>query len=293
MAWSSSFAAEGGYSNYIPGFYGDLLLAVAPPDGFAMRNDLYFYRADGSGSVRSGQIELSAELALTFNYLSVLYKPGIEILGGQFAFGGTAAVGDVDIDASLSIAGQSLRVSDDRTGIGDVTLSASIYWPKDKWNFAWGNFVVAPTGAYDVNDIANVGLNIWTFETDFMATYFDAEKGRDYSVVVGYGYNTENPDTNYQSGDEFHVDFVLNQFLSESFAVGVNGFFFRQLSGDSGEGAVLGPFKGEASGFGPAIYWIRKIGSRDVAFTLKWFNEFNVKNRLEGDHVFASFAMSL
>ncbi len=102
----------------------------------------------------------------------------------------------------------------------------------------------------------------------------------------------ENPDSNYQSGDQIHVDFVLNQFLSESFAVGVNGFFFRQLSGDSGEGAVLGPFKGEASGFGPAIYWIRKIGSRDVAFTLKWFSEFNVKNRLEGDHVFASFAMS-
>lgn len=31
-AYDTSHAAEGGYSNYIPGFYSDLALAVAPPD---------------------------------------------------------------------------------------------------------------------------------------------------------------------------------------------------------------------------------------------------------------------
>ena len=68
---TSSRASEGGYSNYIPGFYGDLALAVAPEDGFALRNDVYFYGAEGKGSLRSGQVEVSADVDLLFDYLLV------------------------------------------------------------------------------------------------------------------------------------------------------------------------------------------------------------------------------
>ena len=46
-------------------------------------------------------------------------------------------------------------------------------------------------------------------------------------VVIGYGYNTKNDDTDYQSGDEVHIDFVFNQILSESFAVGLHGIYYR------------------------------------------------------------------
>ena len=279
-------------SNYIPGFYGDLALAVAPPEGLSMRNDLYFYSGDARGTVRSTQLELDVEVTLLFDYLTFLYNPGVELFGGSLAFGATAVLGSADIDAAVAADQQSLRVEDDTVNIGDLTLAANVYWPRDKWNFLWATYVVAPVGSYDVDDLANSGLNYWTFETDFMATYFDPDKGRDYSVVVGYGYNTENDDTDYKSGDEFHVDFVLNQFLSEKFAVGINGFFYRQLSGDSGDGALLGSFKGEASGIGPAMYYIANLGGRDVAFTTKWISEFDTKNRLDGDHVFASFAMS-
>ncbi|MGI9247646.1 MAG: SphA family protein, partial [Woeseiaceae bacterium] len=267
-------------------------LAVAPADGWSVRNDVYYYGADGGRSVRSGQVEVGIDISLFYDYATFLYKPGTELLGGQLAFSGTLAGGHVDLDANLSVAGQPFGVSDDKTGLGDLTFGSYIYWPKDKWNLAWANYIVAPTGSYDVDEIANTGLNIWTFETDFMATYFDPEKGRDYSVVVGYSYNWENDDTNYQTGDEFHVDVVLNQFLSESFAIGLSAFHLRQLGGDRGSGAVLGDFKARASGIGPNFMWVRNIDEKDVAFILKWINEFDVEKRLEGDHVFASFAFS-
>ena len=35
-------AAEGGYSNYLPGTYGDFAAAMEPPTQFTIRNDLYF-----------------------------------------------------------------------------------------------------------------------------------------------------------------------------------------------------------------------------------------------------------
>lgn len=290
-----ALAAEGGYSNYIPGFYGDIALAVEPADGLSMRNDVYFYSADGDGSVRSGLIELEVDIDLTFDYLTLLYKPGVEVLGAQYAYGAALVLGNVDLSGEVDVGPFSKSFSDDKTSYGDITLIPGVfYWNDgDKWHFSQSFYVVVPVGDYDEDDTANTGLNYWTFETDFAATYLNPETGQDYSVVVGYGYNTENDDTDYQSGDEFHIDYVFNQFLSESWAIGLHGFYYKQLSGDSGDGALLGDFKAEASGIGPALMWIPPQYEGKMAFVAKWLNEYDTENRLEGDHVFLSFMMSL
>ena len=288
-----AWADEGGYSNYLPGFYGDFALAVAPPDGLSMRNDFYYYSADTDASVRSGSIEAGVDISVAYNYLTFLYKPGVEILGAEYGFAVTPGVGRVDIEADIRVGNQFTAIRDDQTGLGDLTITpAAFWWNSGNFHYAWTNYIVAPIGSYDVDRAANASLNYWTYETDFMATYFNPETGRDYSVVVGYGYNTENEDTDYKSGDEIHVDYVLNQFLSESFAVGVNGYYFKQLSGDSGAGALLGDFKAESAGIGPSVLWNTSAGGQDISFIAKWLHEFDAENRLEGDHFFLSFAMS-
>ena len=91
MASGQATAAEGGYSNYIPGFYGDLALAVEPADGLSLRNDVYFYSAEADESVRSGLIEAGIDIDLTFDYLTLLYKPGNEVFGARYAFGAAFA----------------------------------------------------------------------------------------------------------------------------------------------------------------------------------------------------------
>ena len=37
--------------------------------------------------------------------------------------------------------------------------------------------------------------------------------------------------------------------------------------------------------------WATKLGSQDVTFIAKWLHEFHSENRLEGDHLYLSFAM--
>ena len=64
-----------------------------------------------------------------------------------------------------------------RRRLGDFTLSALAFWNRGKFHWSWNNYVVAPVGEYDVDDLANSGLNYWTFEVDFAATYLDQEKG--------------------------------------------------------------------------------------------------------------------
>jgi len=292
---TSVMAAEGGYSNYIPGFYGDIALAVEPADGLSLRNDLYFYSAEADESVRSGRIEAGIDIDLTFDYLTLLYKPGNEVFGARYAFGAAFAYGKVDIEGDISVGPFSGSFSDDKTALGDLTLIPGVfYWNNgDKLHFSQSFFLVVPVGDYDEDDAANTSLNYYTFETDFAMTYLNQETGQDYSIVIGYGYNSENDDTDYQSGDEFHIDYVINQFLSDSWAIGLHGFYYEQLSGDSGDGALLGDFKAEAAGVGPALMWIPPKYEGKVAFVAKWLNEYDAENRLEGDHVFLSFMMSL
>jgi hypothetical protein len=293
---TSVHAAEGGYSNYIPGFYGDIALATEPPTEFSMRNDVYSYSADTSRTVRGGQVELNADLTLTYDYLTFLHKPGIELLGAQFAYGAAFAVGKIELDADISLVPGpgSVAFSDSESGIGDITLIPfALYWNDEKLHYSFSNYVVVPVGEFENDQALNPSLNYWTIEFDFAMTYLNEETGQDYSLVLGYGYNAENDDTNYQSGDEVHIDYVVNQFLSEEWAIGLNGFYLKQISGDSGSGALLGDFKAEAAGIGPVVMWMPKSLGGNKAFIAKWLHEYDAENRLEGDHVFLSFGMSL
>ena len=285
-------AAEGGYSNYIPGTYGDFGMALAPSETWTLRNDIYFYDASTSRSVRSGNLEVGTELDFFMNFTTLVYKPELELFGAQFAAGVFIPLVDVELDTSLSIGDILVSASDSATGLGDIVLiPLLLYWNSGNIHTSVAQFIVTPTGDYDADNLINKGLNYWSFDTNFALTYLNPETGRDFSFNIGHIYNTKNDDTNYQTGQELHLDVAFNQFLSETFAVGIQGFYLKQITGDSGSGALLGDFKAEAAGIGPALLWSTRIGEQGVSFIAKWLHEFHAENRLEGDHVFLSFAL--
>jgi hypothetical protein len=287
-----AMGAEGGYSNYIPGTYGDFGMALAPSEPWTLRNDIYFYDASTERSVRSGQIEVGVDLQFLMNFTTLLYAPGIEVFGAQFATGVFVPLVDLDLDASLSAGGMVVPASDSTSGLGDVVLIPfAFYWTTENLHMSVAEFIVTPTGDYDVNNLINNGLNYWSFDTNFALEYLNPETGHDISFNIGYIYNTENDDTNYQTGQELHLDVAFNQFFSDTFALGIQGFYLKQITGDSGSGALLGDFKGEVAGIGPALLWTTQIGDQEVSFIAKWLHEFHAENRLEGDNVFLSFAL--
>jgi hypothetical protein len=115
-------------------------------------------------------------------------------------------------------------------------------------------------------------------------TYLDLESGRDFSIVAGYMINSENDDTDYQTGDEFHVDWMLNQFFSEGFALGVHGYYYNQVEGDSGDGAIPGNFKGESVGVGPSVLWTPAAGDGKISIIGTWLHDLDATNRRESDY---------
>ena len=290
----SAQAAEGGYSNYIPGTYGDFAAAVEPSSKWTIRNDFYYYSADGGRSVRSGLAEVGVDLEFGADYLTILYKPEFKLFGASYAFGAfLTPIFHTDIDSDLSVGSFRIGRKDDETNLGDQTFIPGIlFWSSGNFHFSLAEYIVVPVGKYDSDDLANTGLNYWTFDTDFAATYFNPETGQDYSINIGYNYNTKNPDTHYQTGEEVHIDYMINQFFSESIAIGIHGFYLEQVGGDSGSGATLGSFKAEAAGIGPAVLWNKKAFGQEISFIAKWLHEYHAERRLEGDHIFASFAFS-
>jgi len=71
------------------------------------------------------------------------------------------------------------------------------------------------------------------------------------SSRAGFTFNWENPDTDYTTGTEFHIEWALVQHLSKTLAVGIAGYHHQQVTGDSGAGATLGDFKGRVTALGP------------------------------------------
>ena len=121
-----------------------------------------------------------------------------------------------------------------------------------------------PVGSYKVGRLANLGTNHWSLDAGGGYTYLDPKKGHEFSAVLGFTHNWENDDTNYKNGTSGHLDWAASQFFSEQLHVGIVGYFYKQLSGDSGSGAVLGDFKSKVSGIGPQIGYFFPVGGAEV-----------------------------
>lgn len=69
------------------------------------------------------------------------------------------------------------------------------------------------------------------------------------------------------------------------FKLGLAGFVYQQLTGDSGSGATLGPFEGRVYGIGPHLVATVPIDHHPVIFNLRYFQEFNAVNRFQGHSI--------
>jgi hypothetical protein len=288
-----SYAAEGASSNYFPGAYGSLLPGVAPEPVPVLANVNLFYNGSTDFAVRQGRIDTSINADAFYSLAQGLYVWDAPEIGGRFAIGGYVPYGHSTVDGDLTTRLGTFPFKEDQSGLGDVgIIPASFYWSNDNFHFNLYELIIAPTGVYNVGENVFVGRNYWSFDTILAATWFDPEKGTELSAIGGIMFNTENKATNYRTGTEFHLDLIANQFLSEEFAVGLRGYIYQQLTGDSGSGALLGDFKGESVGAGVGLSWIPKAAGGKFSVTASWVRDLYVRRRLEADYATVALALT-
>lgn len=278
-------AAEGAAGFYLLGSKGSMA-GYVPPPGTYVQSDHYYYSGDAGADI---QLPLGANLAAGveadayYGITTALWVTPEKVAGGNLGLSASLVTGWKDVTATAVLGPFSRSLSDDETNFGDPVLSAMLGWHSAKWHSNIYTMVNVPIGQYEQGKLANIGFNRWAVDTGAAVTYLDPALGHEASISVGFTYNFENPDTDYKSGTEFHVEAALVQHFSKQLAIGVVGYHYQQISADSGAGARLGDFEGRATGIGPIITYAFECGKIPVNTSFRYFKEFDVENRLEGD----------
>lgn len=287
-------AEEGGSGHYFPGSMSSFIDGVPGDPGFIARFQYIGYEGSAQAGREfpvGGQIAANLRADSKAYGLTFVWAPKWD-LGEKWSYAMTGTIPWVDIsvsaDVSDTVGGPTVRRSDTDNAIGDIVLIPAMFRYKVKPDLSIDSrlTIYAPTGSYKVGALANTGKNFWTIEPTVALMYFGLKNGREASIFFGADFNGENPDTNYKSGTQVHFDGTLAQHFpmwKGLAGVGLSGYWYKQVSGDSGGGATLGDFKARANGLGPAFSFTRAAGGIDVIAEFKWIKEFGNEKRLEGD----------
>jgi hypothetical protein len=287
LAAAPALGAEGAASHYLPGAGGDMLLAVPPEPGLTVANTVWWQSGEVGRAVLGGEARAGLDLDVVLNLAAASYTFAEPVLGGRYTVAALVPFGRADLSASLTgPGGGKIDRSGDRFDLSDAAfVPVQLNWNTGAFSWEVSHAIVAPTGSFDPDRAINLGRNYWSFDTAAAVTWFDPEGGREISLAPGIMLNTENPDTDYRTGAEFHMDFTATQFLSPSFAVGLRGYWYQQVTGDSGSGAKLGDFKSESVGVGPGFLWTPPVGRGRLSILGKWMRDVHAENRFESDYV--------
>jgi hypothetical protein len=298
FALQTSLAAEGGSSNYLQGTYGEFATGMLGPQGIYVRNEALYYDADVEFRSLGRHVDGHISQAVWGDLLKIAYISDTTIFGGRFN-AGVAIPAIVGSSATINIAGLPSRsaADDDVSGLGDIYVTpAALGWNWDRHHLNASMNFIAPTGEYEDARVINPGRNYWSLDPTLNYTWLHSERGHEVTVVLGYTRNYENRDAAYTSGDEIHLDWTIAQHLSEKFAVGLTGYWYEQVTEDTGEipaGFVADDFNASGLGVGAAVHYSTKIANHEVSLVAKWITDLEADKRLDGDFFMASFAFKL
>ena len=286
-----AIAGEGGTSHILPGANATLVDVLPTVPGWFVKPMYLNYSGSASAQVPTAA-GIASNLDATANtfVLGGGYTFEQTVLGGaHYSFSAFLPYSWLNVSANVQAPVGTVRRQSNVSGFGDLTVvPVMLAWKNGDWQIDALLPIFAPTGNYQEGRLGNPGLNYWTFDPMVGVAYSDKQSGFNAMLHGGYAMNTENPDTNYQSGSLLHFDGAIQQILpagSGFVTLGAEGFYFQQVTCDSGSGAVLGCFKGETAGLGPVLGYIQPLGKQSLAVEVKWLPELDTKNRLNGDYV--------
>ncbi len=271
-------ATEGGGGAY-PNGAEDFMAGALPPPGTYFKNYLTYYTASKFKDNNGNDLIPDFKLKVAADVLRFIYVTDYKVFGANWA-----------VHAFIPVAYQDVTLGgrdDDRFGLGDIIVDPIILgWHSKNFHVTAGLDIYIPTGSYNQDRLANTGRNYWTFEPVLGLTYL-SDGGFEISAKFMYDYNTENDDTKYQSGQEFHFDYLIGYHIGKEWAVGIGGYYYYQVTEDEQNGNKVGSdgFEGRVFAIGP----VAQYNYKNMSFTAKWQPEFEARNKPEGNKFWFNF----
>jgi len=306
-----SLADENGISFWVPGFFGSLAATPQQP-GWALASIYYHTSVSASGNIGvSREISIGKfNPTINVNVNANLSGTGdLELLAPSYVFatpffGGQASAtllgiygrNDAALNATATVTPgpltKSVALQQSDIAFGDLIPQFAV-----RWNAGVNNYMTyltgdVPVGKYDSSDLANLGIGHAALDGGVGYTYFDPKAGNEFSATFGLTGNFKNQSTGYTNGIDSHLDVGTSKFLTKQLQVGLVGYFYDQLTADSGCAPVLCPFKSRVAGAGPQIGYIFPVGNMQGYVNVKGYKEFDAEDRPSGWNMWLTFVLS-
>lgn len=295
-------AAEGGIGFYLLGGRGPMA-GYVPAPGFYVQNDVYYYEGSLGGNRQlpsGGQILAEVDGAVTADFLTATWVLPTELLGGNLAIGFLLPFGEPRVSADVLVnppgtAPVGRRATDSAFIVGDPVATMALGWHSGNWHWNVTGLLNIPVGDYREGrgEFANLAFHRVAADVSGAVTWLDPKTGWEVSTAVGVTFNGTNPVTDYTTGTEFHVEWAVTKMLTKQVSAGLVGYYYDQITGDSGPGARLGAFEGRVAALGGTIAYNFELSGTPVSTRIKVYREFDAVNRLEGTSGYLTVALPL
>jgi hypothetical protein len=270
-ATQAAHATEGGGSIYPMGAEGYSCCGLPPPGFYA----LIYGEGYHAGELRDNNGNNVAPP--NFSVTAFAVTPRL-VWVTPYTFAG----GSIAVHALLPLVTLNVKAGNEsqrETGLGDMTFGPAIGWhlTPDLHVLAAVDFF-APTGQYDKDNLANLGRNYWAIQPIAGISY-GGHTGPTFDAKFMWTFNQKNHATDYQSGQEFIVDYSAGWGFSNGWTVGAGGYYYRQMTDDSQNGQTIADNRGRSFAIGPAIKY---TSPKHWFVTAKYEMETDVLNRPQG-----------
>lgn len=220
--------------------------------------------------------------------------PTVRLFGATVETRIVQSVADVDLNLAIArpAALGPLDRSGGRTGLADTSFSPIILgWHNGTYHQTVGLDTHLKVGAYGLTDRVNIGRNYYQFAPLYALTWFPTQRV-DINAKLRYAINTRNKDTDYKSGNEATLEFSAGYRISPAFALGINGYLYRQTTDDVQHGiAVNGNGnRGRVNALGPYISY---NFTPKIMLIIKVQSEFDARNRPQGTRLWSQIKIPL
>jgi hypothetical protein len=284
------WADEAGVSFWACGQYASFAAQPYAP-GFNLAVTYYAYNGSGDrsfGMFNGRHLLVGVHSVFNSLWLTPTYTPETKLFGGTLSFSLTGLFGYNRQSGSVQLqpAGFYAARGQSLTSGGDLYPQVLVAWSEGK--HSWMTYLMGdvPCGSYNPDRYAEIGLGHWAADLGGAYTYFDEASGLEFSATLGFTYNWKNPDTEYQSGIDAHLDLGASKTLGDGTLVGLVGYVYRQLTADSGQGAEWGPFYSSATALGAQIGHTFTLGGTPVNVNLRGYYDVQADHRAQSYTVY-------
>ena len=287
LSTAFAYAKEG--SDQYPNGAENWFAGATPPPGLYYIDYFGYYTGqlkNGSG----GKVSLNGttpSVDATFNAFRFLEMTHFRFLGADYG-----------VHAIIPLVHQSVDLNgrNGTTGLGDITIDPLVLgWHAENWHAVAAFDINLAAGVYSRSDPRiSIGANYYSFEP-LLALSYMPKSAWEASVKIMYNLKTTNQATNYHSGQDFHLDYLVGRHLGR-WMLGATGYALKQVTPDTVEGQTVPAESGmwDAGREGRVLAAGPSIGYRsrsDLTFTAQWQHEMLVENRFGGDKLWFKVAI--